>query len=170
MIEQFATIVGLLSAFSSGRGVQDASGLAEFQTWLAEHNHKDIVHILENSSKTNIFVKAYLNNEIPEIQRKLDLITDLVLTFVKGPVQDEAEFSGEHFLKGVMLLALERIIGSGLRQGDFDIALSYAEEMVGEHCDYNKYVFEKMIRECLRRQCTATAIQSTYWADLIESS
>jgi len=35
MIEQFAVIVGLLSAFSSGREAKSALEIAEFQSWLA---------------------------------------------------------------------------------------------------------------------------------------
>lgn len=42
MIAEFAQIVGLLSAFSSGRQGDEILDIAEFLKWLAEHNHEEI--------------------------------------------------------------------------------------------------------------------------------
>ena len=143
MIEQYAVIVGLVSAFSSSRGAQTALDLAEFQSWLIEHNHEDIVQLLNVSAKTNTFVKAYLNQQVPEIQSKLDTIINLVEVMASDSENSEMEFSGQNFLRGVALLGLERVIGSRWQAGDFDAAHSYVLEMIGGHAQYNKYVSRK---------------------------
>ncbi|ATG88401.1 hypothetical protein [Methylomonas koyamae] len=168
MVEQFATIVGLVSAFSSGRGAKQALDIAEFQAWLFEHNHGDIVKFLNSDTKVTIFVKAYLNQQIPEIQSKLDTIINLVQVMVGNSEADDVEYTGKHFLKGVVLLGLERVMSSGLQSEEFDIAHSYVCEMIGDHSYYNKYVLEKMVRDCLQRKNSASHVMNTYWLDLVE--
>ena len=42
MIAEYAQIVGLLSAFSSGRKLEETANIVEFLEWLTEHNHVDI--------------------------------------------------------------------------------------------------------------------------------
>lgn len=170
MVEQFATIVGLLSAFSSGRGANKALDLSEFQVWLVEHNHDNIVQLLNSDAKTNTFVKAYLNQQVPEIQIKLDTIINLVKIMTNDREDDEAGYTGKHYLRGVVLLGLERVINSRLEPEEFDIAHSYVSEMIGEHSHYNKYILEKMIRDCLYRKNTASHIMNIHWLDLIEYS
>lgn len=166
MINEFAQIVGLLSAFSSGREAREALELAEFQNWLSQHNHQDIIRLIESDSNTAIFVKAYLNKEIPEIQGKLDKIIDLISTLTTVPEPDQVTFSGKHFLRGVTLLGLEHVMHSNLLPEDFEFARSYLLEMVGEHCQYNEYVLEKMVRDCLLRKDTASEILNKFWLDL----
>jgi hypothetical protein len=83
---------------------------------------------------------------------------------------DEVEYSGKHFLKGVVLFGLERVMNSGLHSEEFDIAHSYVCEMIGEHSHYNKYVLEKMVRDCLQRKNSASHVMNTYWLDLVEEN
>jgi hypothetical protein len=168
MVEQIATIVGLLSAFSAGRDAKKNSDMAEFQSWLSEHNHEDIVTLVASDTKTNIFVKAYLNQQIPEIQSKLDRLINLVQVIANGSEANEVEYSGKHFLKSVLTLGLERIIGSSLHSEEFEIAHSYVCEVIGEQSRYNNYVLEKMVRDCLQRKYTASQILNMYWLDLTE--
>ena len=168
MIEQYAAIVGLVSAFASSRGSQKALDIAEFQAWLSEHNHEDIVRLLNANAKTHTFVKAYLNQQVPEIQTKLDTIINLVEVMASDSEESDDVFSGKLYLKGVVLLGLERIIVSGLRSEDFEIAHAYMYEMIGEHSKYNKYVLEKIVRECLLRKNTAADVLNVYLTDLVE--
>ncbi|WP_231879452.1 hypothetical protein, partial [Methylomonas koyamae] len=74
----------------------------------------------------------------------------------------------QDFLKGVVLLGLERVMSSGLQSEEFDIAHSYVCEMIGDHSYYNKYVLEKMVRDCLQRKNSASHVMNTYWLDLVE--
>jgi hypothetical protein len=166
MIEQFAVIVGLLSAFSSGREAKAALDIAEFQGWLTEHNHEDIVQLLNSDMKTNIFVKSYLNQQIPEIQSKLDTIINLVQLMANDGDSVEVEYSGKHYLKGIALLGLERVIHSNLSSDEFDIAHSYVVEMIGDDVSYNKYVLEKMVKDCLLRKNTASDTLNIHWLEL----
>lgn len=170
MVEQYAAIVGLLSAFTTGRDVNKILDMAEFQAWLAEHNHGDIVRLIESDSRTSIFVKAYLHQQVPEIQRKLDTLVDLVKAMANEGERDEVSFSGKHYLKGVLKFGLERIIDSRLDSNDFDIAHSYVCESIGDSVYCNKYVLEKMIRVCLERTYTSSQILELYWLDLTEKS
>jgi len=124
------------------------------------------VQLLNSDMKTNIFVKSYLNQQIPEIQLKLDTIINLVQVITNDSESDEVKYSGKHYLKGVTLLGLERVIHSNLTSEEFDIAHSYVVEMIGDNCSYNKYVLEKMVRDCLLRKNTASDTLSTHWLEL----
>ncbi|MFB9867073.1 hypothetical protein [Vreelandella sulfidaeris] len=168
MVDQFATIVGLLSAFSSGRNAKKALDLAEFQVWLSEHNHEDVIELINFDANINLFVKAYLNKQIPEIQNKLDTIIELVIFLGHNNQSGEIEFSGKSYLKGVLLLGLERLINSGLGTEDFDIAHSYIVDVIGDNSRYNEYVLEKMVHVCLQKKNTASHVFYTYWPDLVE--
>ncbi|MFT7014137.1 MAG: hypothetical protein ACJAY7_000063 [Pseudohongiellaceae bacterium] len=174
MIDQFAQIVGLLSAFSSSRASTKALDFSEFQHWLSHHNHKDILEGLESNAKTAIFVKAYLNQQLPEIQGKLDHVIDLVNAMASAVIgesqQGEVVFSGRHYLKGVTLLGLETVIHSNLQSEGFKFAHAYMLEMIGDDVQYNEYVLDRMVRESLLRNCTATEIISKHWLELITYS
>ena len=47
MIAEFAQIVGLLSAFSSGRQADEIINITKFLQWLTEHNHAEIRKMIE---------------------------------------------------------------------------------------------------------------------------
>jgi hypothetical protein len=67
----FATIVGLLSAFSSGRQSQSTADVTDFIRWLMEHNHQELVSLIEKSYETSISIKALLNRQSSELNKKL---------------------------------------------------------------------------------------------------
>ena len=46
MIAEFAQIVGLLSAYSSGRQSAEILSITEFLQWLTDHNHAEIRKIV----------------------------------------------------------------------------------------------------------------------------
>lgn len=74
MIEQaitFATIVGLLSDFSSGRAARETAEITEFTEWLTHHNHNDIVCRLEQNQGTTISIKALLRYQNSELKSLL---------------------------------------------------------------------------------------------------
>lgn len=78
--------------------------------------------------------------------------------------------SCKHYLKGIVLLGLEGVIGSGLRPESFDIAHSYLHELIGEHSNHNECMLEKMVRDSLERKNTASHILNVYWSDLVAFS
>jgi hypothetical protein len=70
--------VGLLSAFSASRNSQKAEDAQSFIEWLIKHKHEELALEIQINQGTSIFIKAFLNKEIPEIQLKLDSILALV--------------------------------------------------------------------------------------------
>ncbi|MBV1929715.1 MAG: hypothetical protein KUG81_09430 [Gammaproteobacteria bacterium] len=76
MIAEFATIVGLLSAFSSGRKTDDQANITEFLGWLTEHNHEEIRRLIESNQSTTISIKALLNKGLDDLHTKLDDISE----------------------------------------------------------------------------------------------
>lgn len=76
MVAEFATIVGLLSAFSSGRTGQQQLEFSEFLAWLAEHNHEDIKKSIESNQATAVSIKALLNKGLVDVHEKLDDISE----------------------------------------------------------------------------------------------
>lgn len=103
MIAEFTTIVGLLSAFSSGRSGQKQIELSEFLVWLAEHNHEDIKTLIESNQATTISIKAILNRGLVDVHEKLDDISErlaillsrsegfenLALAYAKSSISDQ---------------------------------------------------------------------------------
>jgi hypothetical protein len=75
MVAEFATIVGLLSAFSSGRADSKKIDLGDFLIWLAEHNHIDIKQSIEANHNTTVSIKAILNKGLTDVQERLDTIS-----------------------------------------------------------------------------------------------
>ena len=78
MIAEFATIVGLLSSFSSGRQSDKLLNIAEFLQWLTEHNHSEVRELIEQNQTTSISIKALLNNGVDDISKKLNGISEQI--------------------------------------------------------------------------------------------
>ena len=76
MIAEFATIVGLLSAFSSGRKADEHASMTEFLEWLTDHNHEEIRKLIESNQSTTISIKALLNKGLDDLHTKLDDISE----------------------------------------------------------------------------------------------
>jgi len=104
MIAEFAQIVGLLSAYASGKQSSEILDVAKFLQWLTEHNHEEIRNIVEQNQTTAISIKALLNNGVDEINQKLDGISnqiailasrsegieELALAFAKESISSQA--------------------------------------------------------------------------------
>lgn len=104
MIAEFATIVGLLSSFSSGRQSDKLLDIAEFLQWLTEHNHSEVRELIEQNQATSISIKALLNNGVDDITKKLigiseqiavlasrsEGIEQLAAAFAKESISDQA--------------------------------------------------------------------------------
>lgn len=104
MVAEFATIVGLLSAFSSGRSGQEQLELSEFLAWLSEHNHEEIKRSIESNQATTISIKALLHKGLVDVHEKLDGISqrlailssrstgvqDLAASFARESISDQA--------------------------------------------------------------------------------
>lgn len=78
MIAEFVQIVGLLSAFSSGRQTNEILHMQEFMNWLNEHNHEELRKSIEQSQVTAIGIKTLLSGSVEQIQKKLDYLSEQV--------------------------------------------------------------------------------------------
>jgi hypothetical protein len=78
MIAEFATIVGLLSAFSSGRKTEEQTAISDFLAWLSDHNHDEIRALIEKNQATTISIKSLLNKGLDDVHHKLDDISNRI--------------------------------------------------------------------------------------------
>lgn len=80
MIAEFAQIVGLLAAFSSGKNVDETADIAEFLEWLTQHNHSDLRKLIEQNQSTSISIKVMLTLGFEDINVKLNNISNQLAT------------------------------------------------------------------------------------------
>ncbi|MBF6650416.1 hypothetical protein [Methylobacter sp. BlB1] len=169
----YATIVGLLSAYATGRDVQKGLEIDEFIEWLIEHNHQKIVEEIQRNQATSIFVKAFLNREIPEIQLKLDSILALVQSLIERQSENSDAPVGmplnHHYGKKMLTFLFEQFKSNRFSISNFDYALEETEYLLKGHLEkVNPYVLETMVRECLSSRISATEIVHKHWLNLIE--
>jgi hypothetical protein len=163
VLQEFVQITGLLSAFAAGRDAGADKKVSEFMAWLIEHNHKDVLQQINRNSQTLVYIKAYLNNELPEIQSKLDTLTLMVEELIKSSLDEEDVASSykKAYEKNVLILHLQRdIVGGSVT--DVDEAL----RLINDWCEsayYNKYVLAQIVRECIANDGTAYEIVNKHW-------
>lgn len=172
-ISSYATIVGLLSAFTTGRDIQKGLEVDEFISWLIEHNHQRMVEEIQRDQATSIFVKAFLNREIPEIQLKLDSILALVQSLIERQSEKPDVAVGmplnQHYGKRMLTFLFEQFKSNRFSISNFDYALEETKHLIEGHLDkVNPYVLEAMVRECLSSRISATEIVHKHWLNLIE--
>jgi hypothetical protein len=167
----YATIVGLLSAFSSGRDAKNKD-IQHFIEWLSNHNHQELAEEIQKNQKTTIFVKAFLNKEIPEIQLKLDSIIALVQALVErlqeSPETPVEQRLSHHYSQRIIIFLFEQFKEEKISMKNFQYALEETQQIIHGHLsDYNPYVLEAMVRECLSTRDTATEVVHKHWHNLI---
>lgn len=87
----FATIIGLLSAFSSGRNSQSTAEITDFLTWLIEHNHRELAKTVELNFSTSTSIKTLLNQQSSELNEKLNTLSE-TMALVASRVPDLTDF------------------------------------------------------------------------------
>jgi tetratricopeptide (TPR) repeat protein len=76
IIESFASVVSLASAFGSGRDAAKIIDLLEFQNWLIDCGNKELADAIEESQTTSIYIKAILNQQLPLIFEALNNVAE----------------------------------------------------------------------------------------------
>ena len=71
MVTEFATIVGLLSAFTSGRTGSQQLNYSEFIAWLTEHNHEEVIEMIEANQSTITGIQTVLDKGLTDIRETL---------------------------------------------------------------------------------------------------
>ncbi|MDX1366812.1 hypothetical protein [Pseudomonas sp.] len=169
---EYASIVGLLSAFSASRNGQKAEDVQSFIEWLIKHNHEELASEIQKNQSTSVFIKAFLNKEIPEIQLKLDSILALV-QIVTERLQENPEASleqdlGYRYAQRIVTFMFERFKHEKFKIENLDYALEITNDLIHGHLkEFNTYVLEAMVRECLTSRISATEIVHKHWDSLV---
>ncbi|WP_419614269.1 hypothetical protein [Thiolapillus sp.] len=106
MIAEFAQIVGLVSAFVSGREASKALDMAEFLQWLSENNHQDIKRIVEQNHTTTTSIKALLNHDLEDIKTRLEEVSNQIAA-LSGCSDDLGDLAKEFATKLLSDQAIE---------------------------------------------------------------
>ncbi len=82
----FASIVGLVANFASGRGHQDVLEIREFMEWLRFHGHHEVLAQIESNAAATASIKAALSEGKHELLARLGNIESLLtaLTIDQG--------------------------------------------------------------------------------------
>lgn len=88
----FASIVGLIGQFVSGRESRAAHSYDEFRTWLADTRHDDVIRLLEQNGATAIGIKAILAQDRATLLQRFDQL-DYQLTIIASLVGGFAELA-----------------------------------------------------------------------------
>lgn len=169
MIDEFAQIVGLLSAFTSSRGASKAQDFAEFNAWLMEHNHHEVLESINSNTKAISFVESYLNRQLPEIQSKIDILTAMVQVLIESQNNSNDVISPRRtaYVKNVLILILQREIFGKYSVRDLDKILKYVEDIfIADGVSYNRYVLKEILRETLEAKKTVYDIVNDNWYEL----
>jgi len=172
LVSGYASIVGLLSAFAASRNGQKTEDFQNFIEWLIEHNHEELVLEIHKNQSTAIFIKAFLNKEIPEIQLKLDSILALVQIVVERqqeslgtPLEQDL---GHRYAQRIVTFIFEQFKNEKIKIENLDYAIEFTKESIQGHLqEFNNYVLEAMVRECLTSRISATEIVHKHWDNLV---
>lgn len=168
-IEQYTAIVGLLSAFTSGRDASKALSLAEFNVWLSEHSHSELITAIEQNAGVAIFIKACLNRELPLIQTKLNALTSMIEVLVERSDDQVSAgvLPGELYAKNVALLYLGKALEYG-RSVDAQSIVDELEYILRQgSISYRRDILHTMVEHAVSRTGTAATILGTFWGELI---
>lgn len=84
LASSFATIVGLLADFTSGRGHQDVLDIKDFTEWLRTHGHDEVIEQIQRNTETTISIKASLAEGRSELLARLNSIESLLAALSAG--------------------------------------------------------------------------------------
>jgi hypothetical protein len=167
-IDRYTAIVGLLSAFSSGRGPGQAQTLAEFQAWLSDHNHRELATTAGYNSGVASFIEAYLNRQLPHIQSKFDVLMSMVEVLIeRGGVEGVSNGIGEHYAKNATIM----FIGEAMAYpGSIDkpyIVAGIMHMLDLSMLQHDKNSLDAMVDDIVGRKHSAVAVTNEYWGRLI---
>ena len=167
----FATIVGLASAFASGRTASKSDEVQDFIRWLIEHNHEEACRYLEKNQAATKLIADFLKNQIPQIHEKLDAINLLLLQMIEereGSSLDSSRALGNQYGKRSITIFFERLKGGEYLNAEFDAVLNHVKELLHGHMQsVDIYVLDAMVREILTSKVSAHDVVNRHWDNLI---
>ncbi|MGO2213685.1 hypothetical protein ACTXJ2_13285 [Psychrobacter alimentarius] len=127
----FATIVGLLATFQSGReGKRD---IEEFKSWLEENNHGNMVSIIENNNNMQRQLTAFMNQNHDQVMSQLATLNDLMVSIashMQGLGNIASSFAHNSGLSDQAVDVLRQFVVSGSSK------MQYMKNNSGEGNDY----------------------------------
>lgn len=122
----YATIVGLIGTFASGRGQRQSLDMGEFLEWLVAHGHNEIKAAIESNHATAISIKASLSEGRSELLARLDAIDTSLATLSLGQGPFEA-------------LAASLRPNANLSTQAIDILVAFEEAQAGAAIEHTAY-------------------------------
>ena len=81
----FATIVGLLATFQSGREAKEGKkDLESFKQWLSENNHSNMIAIIDNNESLQQDLTSFMNQNHEQVMSQLSTLNDLMVSVGKS--------------------------------------------------------------------------------------
>lgn len=110
----FATIVGLLATFQSGReGKRD---IEEFKHWLEENNHSNMVSIIESNNNMQQQLTVFMNQNHDQVMSQLATLNDLMVSIashMQGLGNIASSFAPNSGLSDQAVDVLRQFVSSG---------------------------------------------------------
>lgn len=107
-----ATVVGLISDFVSHRKSDAAATFDEFQAWLAEHRHEEVVFLLTANQKFALGMKAIFHESSEKILAKLEALDAALASYashIGGFAEVAAAVRPQSVLSTQALMILRRM-------------------------------------------------------------
>lgn len=83
-ITGFVTIVGLLADYVSERRNGKAATQQDFEVWLADNRHVEVLRIIQQNQATSLSIKALLSEGNDAIVAKLQRLDETLATLATG--------------------------------------------------------------------------------------
>ena len=117
----YATVVGLISAFSSGRQSDKAAEITDFMLWLIDHNHQELVDVIKQNQTASIGIKSLLNQTASDLNSKLDYLGETLGQLSKR-IPDFDKLT-ESLLPGIELSDQAFEILEGMHEGGVEFVI-----------------------------------------------
>lgn len=109
---------------------------------------------------------------MPEIQLKLDSILALVQMIIECQQESQGkpleQDLGQRYAQRIIIFVFEQFKNEKIKIDSYDCAFGFTKELIeGYLKEFNTYVLEAMVRECLISRTSATEIVHKHWGNLV---
>ena len=101
----FATIVGLLATFQSGR--EGKKDLESFKQWLTENNHSNMITIIDSNESLQQDLTSFMNQNHEQVMAQLSTLNNLMVSLASHMQGLGSIASGFEFNNGLSDQAID---------------------------------------------------------------
>lgn len=113
----FATIVGLLATFQSGReGREGKKDLESFKQWLIENNHSNMITIIDSNESLQQDLTSFMNQNHEQVMAQLSTLNNLMVSLashMQGLGSIASRFDSNNGLSDQAIDVLRQFVISG---------------------------------------------------------